>query len=362
MRLISRRSPFLIFAYIAIIVYICIFMKLARDDTYGTKKSLLVRRNEVAPLSPNMSVKRRTDLLNETLPEAVTELTNVDHPRGTRDKKLQYDKTIILSTKNVSNAMPTKNTLSSYNLVIVIPTTGRAVLCATLKTIELNSEYVNEENCIYTKTKIVVMSVGKMNVNMYHQNCKKYVRNSCFDFVDAYNATTPKRNANYKVIDKFHQKQTLDFISILQYSRKKYNPRHVLLVDDDSFWCELFAKEILVASKIKRFSIVHMGQGSSGILFQGIDIEDLTRYMMIRQMESNVDILIYKWAQASKKCRFASKRRWLKHKGLNSTFATTRMWKDNNVCGQVMPRSRLFLKFSYGYNDNFFSSKCQEWP
>jgi hypothetical protein len=33
-------------------------MKLARDDTYGTKKNLLVRRNEVAPLSPNMGVRK----------------------------------------------------------------------------------------------------------------------------------------------------------------------------------------------------------------------------------------------------------------------------------------------------------------
>lgn len=332
-----------------IIVYIYSFITFNNFFLYAHQPSLSRRIIMTARL---MNITN----INSTIERKSVRDINRHGSKYERDGENLKPSTII-STKNYPT-QPVTKIPSQYNFVIAIPTTGRPVLCATLKTIALHSKYVNKEYCNTMKTKIVVMSVEEHKENSFNQDCKRFMRSPCFDFVDSKNLAVTTKISEFKIIDKAHQKQTIDFIKVLQYCKTTYKPKHILLMDDDSFWCKAFANELSRATNINLFSIVHMGQGSSGILFKGSDANDLTDYMMKNRMYSNVDILIYKWAHASKKCRLASKLRWLQHKGLVSSFRTTGNWRDDNLCGQLMPKNRLFLKFPNKFNEFFFSANC----
>lgn len=239
-------------------------------------------------------------------------------------------------------------------LTVAISTFNRSSICNVIQSIQQNSFILNTSLCV-NKTQVLVMLHKEVGLT-YRKICPRLLEHPCIlSFKSAY-AEKHMRANRFNVIDKAHQRQSLHIVELLRHANRLMPTGHVMLLDDDSIWCPTLYKTLVQSLGQQMFVFMHLGQGSSGIVIPQQKVWDATTYIVNHIDESNVDILLMKWAEKTKECRLASRKRLMLHKGLTSTFGYK--WKDDNVCGDALQKRRLFLTFPQVVNGDLFGASC----
>ena len=201
----------------------------------------------------------------------------------------------------------------SPEINILIPSSGRAVLCETLKSIQCHSSYLT--HC-------------PNGANVYISNgydCD--VSYKCIQKVEHLLDQVRKRGP----VHASRQHQTIDFANMLH----SVSSGPVILIDDDFVWCDSYVEHLEDAFR-RPFNMAFIGQGSNGMLIKNVDdIRRLANYLLDHVAKSHVDVLMYQFAASQKTCIGRAEMRVSRHKGLRSSFENVK-YEDDNFCGMPM--------------------------
>lgn len=228
---------------------------------------------------------------------------------------------------------PACSTSISPDVSLLIPSSGRQILCDTLKSIECHSSYLT--HCPDGPN---VFIQGGVVCHDISQKCIEYVEKGTYNLVKSHGVASER------------QRQTSDFVSILKAVQRP----NVLIIDDDFIWCSQYVKYIQSAFQ-NNFRITFLGQGSNGMLMNNRDVNGLIAYMSKHITQNNVDLLMYQYAGSLRECIARSEVRLARHKGMSSSFKHVNnlgKWIDDNFCG--MPMLPKHVKHAYGTTWNEF--------
>ncbi len=225
----------------------------------------------------------------------------------------------------------------SPDLDLLIPSSGRHILCDTLKSIECHSSYLS--HCP-NGPNVFIYGARAISCDNVQAKCIRYLEKA------------PPLEIKRGIATE-RQLQTSDFISLLNAVTGQGS---VMLMDDDFLWCSEYVEYIQSAFE-NQFPIAFLGQGSNGMLMNKADARGLAAYLTKHRASNNVDILQYRYAKSLGKCMARSEIRLSRHKGIKSSFARLEngFWVDDNFCG--MPMMPKHVKNVFGVSWNQFYDK-----
>lgn len=253
--------------------------------------------------------------------------------------KLMSGKDIVSGSHDVfvMREEPSCSQSVSPDLDLLIPSSGRPILCETLKSIECHSSYLT--HCP-NGPNVFIYGARAIQCNNVPEKCIRYIENA------------PPLEIKRGIATE-RQLQTSDFISLLNAVTGQGS---VMLMDDDFLWCSEYVEYIQSAFE-NQFPIAFLGQGSNGMLMKKTDARGLAAYLTQHRASNNVDILQYRYAKSLGKCMARSEIRLSRHKGIKSSFARLEngFWVDDNFCG--MPMMPKHVKNVFGVSWNQFYDK-----
>lgn len=119
--------------------------------------------------------------------------------------------------------------------------------------------------------------------------------------------------------------QTLDFVSALRAAAAASPAAHVLVSEDDNFFCNgtlahLSASADVVSRFDPHWGALKVGNGGSGILFHGDVLPGLLTYLVTRRGSDNVDVSMWRYLWSGQHSDYLSATTWSAHRGLQSSF------------------------------------------